>query len=44
MSVFRFLLLLCLSFPVLAQDWPTKVVKFVSPYPPGGSVDPLARL
>jgi tripartite-type tricarboxylate transporter receptor subunit TctC len=24
--------------------WPTKVVKFVSPYPPGGSVDPLARL
>jgi len=27
-----------------AQDWPTKVVKFVSPYPPGGSVDPLARL
>ena len=27
-----------------AQDWPTKVVKFVSPYPPGGSVDPLARI
>jgi tripartite-type tricarboxylate transporter receptor subunit TctC len=27
-----------------AQDWPSKVVKFVSPYPPGGSVDPLARL
>jgi tripartite-type tricarboxylate transporter receptor subunit TctC len=27
-----------------AQDWPTKTVKFVSPYPPGGSVDPLARL
>jgi tripartite-type tricarboxylate transporter receptor subunit TctC len=27
-----------------AQDWPTKLVKFVSPYPPGGSVDPLARL
>jgi len=29
---------------VSAQDWPTKPVKFVSPYPPGGSVDPLARL
>ena len=27
-----------------AQDWPGKIVKFVSPYPPGGSVDPLARL
>src|SRR5688572_32649819 len=27
-----------------AQEWPNKVVKFVSPYPPGGSVDPLARL
>jgi len=27
-----------------AQDWPNKPVKFVSPYPPGGSVDPLARL
>ena len=28
----------------MAQQWPTHVVKFVSPYPPGGSVDPLARL
>jgi tripartite-type tricarboxylate transporter receptor subunit TctC len=27
-----------------AQEWPAKIVKFVSPYPPGGSVDPLARL
>ncbi len=44
MSVSRLLLLLCLSFPAFAQDWPTKPVKFVSPYPPGGSVDPLARL
>jgi tripartite-type tricarboxylate transporter receptor subunit TctC len=44
MWVFRFLLLACLSFPVFSQDWPNKVVKFVSPYPPGGSVDPLARL
>ena len=44
MSLFRCLLLLLLSFPVLAQDWPTKPVKFVSPYPPGGSVDPLARM
>lgn len=47
MSVSRlvaFVLSLAVAFPVLAQTWPDKVVKFVSPYPPGGSVDPLARL
>src|SRR5882672_486163 len=44
MSIFRFLILLCLALPAVAQDWPNKPVKFVSPYPPGGSVDPLARL
>src|SRR3954463_13524914 len=35
---------LFLSITATAQEWPTKPVKFVSPYPPGGSVDPLARL
>src|SRR5882672_701554 len=40
----RFFILLCFSCAALAQDWPNKPVKFVSPYPPGGSVDPLARL
>src|SRR5438270_12896338 len=44
MSLFRFLLLALLALPLQAQEWPTKVVKFVSPYPPGGSVDPLARI
>ena len=43
----RFLLgiaAICFCLSGNAQDWPTKTVKFVSPYPPGGSVDPLARL
>ncbi len=36
-----FALMTCASF---AQAWPTRPVKFISPFPPGGSVDPLARL
>ena len=44
MWLFRCLLLALIALPAAAQEWPTKVVKFVSPYPPGGSVDPLARI
>jgi tripartite-type tricarboxylate transporter receptor subunit TctC len=45
MWVFRiFVAFLVLTGNAFGQEWPTKVVKFVSPYPPGGSVDPLARV
>jgi tripartite-type tricarboxylate transporter receptor subunit TctC len=44
MRFLRLLVLALAALPAMAQDWPAKTVKFVSPYPPGGSVDPLARL
>src|SRR5450830_1660148 len=34
------------ALPAVAQDvnWPNKLVRFIVPFPPGGTVDPLARL
>jgi len=39
-------LALCALAPLgaFAQVWPTKPVHFIVPFPPGGSVDPLARV
>ena len=38
-----FLLLLCAAY-LHAQDYPAKPLRFIVPYPPGGSSDVLARV
>ena len=30
--------------PAQAQDWPSKPIRFIAPFPPGGSVDQVARV
>ena len=38
------LVTLCTALPVAAQNYPTKAVRLVSPFPPGGSVDVVGRI
>ena len=33
----------CLPMPTFAQDYPSKPMKIISPYPPGGGTDVMAR-
>jgi tripartite-type tricarboxylate transporter receptor subunit TctC len=42
--LFSVFLLAGLAGPVLAQDWPTKAVRLIIPFPPGGSTDFQGRL
>jgi tripartite-type tricarboxylate transporter receptor subunit TctC len=39
-----FLLTAFLSVTATAQDWPSKPVRFIVPYPPGGGTDVIARI
>ena len=39
-----FLAMLAPTVPAAAQSYPDRVVRIVNPYPPGGSVDVMARL
>ena len=39
-----FVAVLALAGAVHAQDWPSKPIRFMVPFPPGGSVDQVARI
>src|SRR5262245_16724470 len=35
---------LCFASPAFAQEYPSKPVRFIVPYPPGGGTDVIARI
>ena len=44
MKTSLFLLLCCAAMQAFAQAYPTRAVRMIVPYPPGGGNDTLARL
>ena len=44
MHIHRFLLLTLIALPAAAQSYPSKTVRIIAPFPPGGSVDVVGRL
>src|SRR5690348_12255108 len=44
MNRFLFVLLLLMATPAAAQQWPTRPLKLIVAYPPGGSSDLMARI
>jgi tripartite-type tricarboxylate transporter receptor subunit TctC len=44
LATFAFLLVAQIAAPAAAQNWPAKLVKLIAVFPPGGSVDQVARV
>ena len=44
MAVIAAAAVFCVAGPVMAQDYPNKVIKLVVPYPPGGATDVIGRV
>jgi len=44
LATLAFLLVAQIAAPAAAQNWPTKPVKLIAVFPPGGSVDQVARV